>query len=77
VPGRLVYVCFTCSLLHGRLLLGTTALSSSVSLQRPHPTMSMHSIREMCGTDDVETAYAHFRAFFETFTATDRSVLKS
>ena len=37
--------------------------------------MSMHSIREMCGTDDVETAYAHFRAFFETFTATDRSVL--
>lgn len=27
--------------------------------------LSMHSIREMCGTDDVGIAYKHFVAFFE------------
>ena len=29
------------------------------------PQLSMHSIREMCGTDDVDIAYNHFVAFFE------------
>eukprot|EP00798_Chlamydomonas_sp_ICE-L_P005202 gene5202-18429_t len=29
------------------------------------PQLSMHSIREMCGTDDVGIAYDHFLAFFE------------
>ena len=27
----------------------------------------MHSIREMCGTDDVDIAYNHFVAFFEVW----------
>jgi hypothetical protein len=29
------------------------------------PMLSMHSIREMCGTDDVDIGYNHFVAFFE------------
>ena len=31
------------------------------------PQLSMHSIREMCGTDDVDIAYNHFVAFFEVW----------
>jgi aspartyl aminopeptidase len=31
------------------------------------PQLSMHSIREMCGVDDVGYAYRHFKAFFEDF----------
>ena len=27
--------------------------------------LSMHSVREMCGTDDCDIAYAHFCAFYE------------
>jgi len=38
------------------------------------PQLSMHSVREMCGTDDVETSYKHFKAFFESFTAIDSTV---
>lgn len=34
----------------------------------------MHSIREMCGVDDVSHAYHHFRAFFEDFSYLDGSV---
>lgn len=29
------------------------------------PQLSMHSIREMCGADDVALAYKHFKSFFE------------
>eukprot|EP00271_Cylindrocystis_brebissonii_P006807 TRINITY_DN19633_c0_g2_i1.p1 TRINITY_DN19633_c0_g2~~TRINITY_DN19633_c0_g2_i1.p1 ORF type:complete len:579 (+),score=106.41 TRINITY_DN19633_c0_g2_i1:211-1737(+) len=29
------------------------------------PQLSMHSVREMCGTDDVAFGYEHFKAFFE------------
>mmetsp|Transcript_37294 Transcript_37294/g.117346 ORF Transcript_37294/g.117346 Transcript_37294/m.117346 type:complete len:583 (-) Transcript_37294:67-1815(-) len=35
------------------------------------PQLSMHSIREMCGTADVGLTCAHFRAFFEDFSALD------
>ncbi|KAK3235136.1 hypothetical protein CYMTET_54655 [Cymbomonas tetramitiformis] len=35
------------------------------------PQLSMHSVREMCGTDDIGHAYQHFKAFFEDFTALD------
>jgi len=38
------------------------------------PQLSMHSVREMCGTDDVETSYKHFKAFFETFSSVDQLV---
>ncbi|KAK9120029.1 hypothetical protein Scep_018122 [Stephania cephalantha] len=31
------------------------------------PQLSMHSIREMCATDDVTHAYEHFKAYFEEF----------
>mmetsp|Transcript_27672 Transcript_27672/g.81941 ORF Transcript_27672/g.81941 Transcript_27672/m.81941 type:complete len:237 (-) Transcript_27672:758-1468(-) len=36
--------------------------------------LSMHSIREMCGTDDVGLAYRHFVAFFEDFGALDATL---
>lgn len=29
------------------------------------PQLAMHSIREMCGVDDVALAQAHFAAFFK------------
>ncbi|DBB11140.1 TPA: hypothetical protein ACH3X3_006599 [Trebouxia sp. C0006] len=35
------------------------------------PQLSMHSIREMCGTKDIEYSYEHFKAFFQDFTALD------
>jgi aspartyl aminopeptidase len=35
------------------------------------PQLSMHSVREMCGTEDIEICYKHFRAFFENFAAID------
>jgi len=35
------------------------------------PQLSMHSIREMCGVDDVGHSYSHFKAFFEDFSALD------
>jgi aspartyl aminopeptidase len=35
------------------------------------PMLSMHSVREMCGCDDVGYAVAHLRAVFERFTALD------
>lgn len=35
------------------------------------PQLSMHSIREMCGVDDVGYSYNHFKAFFEDFSALD------
>eukprot|EP00195_Chlamydomonas_chlamydogama_P003838 CAMPEP_0202920920 /NCGR_PEP_ID=MMETSP1392-20130828/77107_1 /ASSEMBLY_ACC=CAM_ASM_000868 /TAXON_ID=225041 /ORGANISM="Chlamydomonas chlamydogama, Strain SAG 11-48b" /LENGTH=522 /DNA_ID=CAMNT_0049614441 /DNA_START=192 /DNA_END=1760 /DNA_ORIENTATION=- len=36
------------------------------------PQLSMHSIREMCGTDDVAIAYNHFLAFYEEFSKLDK-----
>ena len=35
---------------------------------------AMHSIREMCGTDDVKHAYDHFVAFFEEFASIDATL---
>ncbi|PNW77411.1 hypothetical protein CHLRE_10g435300v5 [Chlamydomonas reinhardtii] len=36
--------------------------------------LSMHSIREQCGADDVAIAYDHFLAFFKEFSALDASL---
>ena len=36
--------------------------------------LSMHSIREMCGTDDIDLSKRHFQAFFEDFTQLDATV---
>ncbi|XP_031485740.1 probable aspartyl aminopeptidase isoform X2 [Nymphaea colorata] len=35
------------------------------------PQLSMHSIREMCGVDDVLHSYEHFKAFFQEFFGLD------
>ena len=38
------------------------------------PQLSMHSIREMCGVDDVDYSYRHFKAFFEYFSELDKTI---
>jgi len=38
------------------------------------PQLSMHSVREMMGVDDVAIAHEHFKAFFETFSAVDEEL---
>ncbi|KAK9117498.1 hypothetical protein Sjap_016445 [Stephania japonica] len=38
------------------------------------PQLSMHSIREMCATDDVTHAYEHFKAYFEEFCELDARI---
>jgi aspartyl aminopeptidase len=35
------------------------------------PMLSMHSVREMCGADDVQHAVRHFSAVYEKFSGTD------
>jgi aspartyl aminopeptidase len=35
------------------------------------PQLSMHSIREMCGTEDIDICARHFTAFFDHFAAVD------
>lgn len=39
------------------------------------PQLSMHSIREMCGTQDVDISYQHFRQFYAHFSEIDRSLV--
>ncbi|KAL6518323.1 hypothetical protein OROMI_034024 [Orobanche minor] len=36
------------------------------------PQLSMHSVREVCGKDDVDIAYRHFKAFYKTFSSIDK-----
>ncbi|TVU37007.1 hypothetical protein EJB05_18970, partial [Eragrostis curvula] len=38
------------------------------------PQLSMHSVREMCGKEDIDTTYMHFKAFFEMFSDIDRKL---
>lgn len=38
------------------------------------PQLSMHSIREMCGADDIAIAYDHFVAFFQDFSKLDATL---
>ncbi|XP_024973137.1 probable aspartyl aminopeptidase isoform X1 [Cynara cardunculus var. scolymus] len=38
------------------------------------PQLSMHSVREVCGKEDVDIAYNHFKAFYETFSSIDRKL---
>ncbi|GBG00409.1 aspartyl aminopeptidase-like, partial [Raphidocelis subcapitata] len=38
------------------------------------PQLAMHSIREMCGVDDVALATEHFTAFFRDFSALDATL---
>ncbi|KAM7463808.1 hypothetical protein LguiA_031929 [Lonicera macranthoides] len=35
------------------------------------PQLSMHSVREICGKEDVDIAYKHFKAFYQTFSSVD------
>ncbi|KAF3434485.1 hypothetical protein FNV43_RR25588 [Rhamnella rubrinervis] len=36
--------------------------------------LSMHSVREICGKEDIDFAYKHFKAFFQTFSRIDRKL---
>ncbi|KAE8038788.1 hypothetical protein FH972_011262 [Carpinus fangiana] len=36
--------------------------------------LSMHSAREICGKEDVDIAYKHFKAFYQTFSSIDRKL---
>ncbi|KAG5533052.1 hypothetical protein RHGRI_027326 [Rhododendron griersonianum] len=36
--------------------------------------LSMHSIREICAKDDIDIAYKHFKAFYQTFPSVDRKL---
>ncbi|XP_035541354.1 probable aspartyl aminopeptidase isoform X1 [Juglans regia] len=36
--------------------------------------LSMHSVREICGKEDVDIAYKHFKAFYQTFSSIDRKL---
>ncbi|XP_022934027.1 probable aspartyl aminopeptidase isoform X1 [Cucurbita moschata] len=38
------------------------------------PQLSMHSIREMCATDDVDHSYEHFKAYYEEFSNLDQKI---
>ncbi|XP_021887853.1 probable aspartyl aminopeptidase [Carica papaya] len=37
--------------------------------------LSMHSVREICGKEDIDTAYRHFKAFYQTFSSIDRKLM--
>ncbi|KAL9268484.1 putative aspartyl aminopeptidase [Drosera capensis] len=39
------------------------------------PQLSMHSVREICGREDVDIAYKHFKAFYRTFSSIDRTLV--
>ncbi|PON70672.1 Peptidase M [Trema orientale] len=36
--------------------------------------LSMHSVREICGKEDIDYAYQHFKAFYQTFSNIDRKL---
>ncbi|XP_055830908.1 probable aspartyl aminopeptidase isoform X3 [Solanum dulcamara] len=36
--------------------------------------LSMHSVREVCGKEDVDSAYEHFKAFYQSFSSIDRKL---
>ncbi|KAL0401535.1 UNVERIFIED_CONTAM: putative aspartyl aminopeptidase [Sesamum latifolium] len=36
--------------------------------------LSMHSVREICGKEDVDIAYKHFKAFYRTFSSIDKKL---
>ncbi|KAL4576745.1 hypothetical protein LXL04_012844 [Taraxacum kok-saghyz] len=38
------------------------------------PQLSMHSVREICGKEDVDIAYNHFKAFYQTFSSVDKKL---
>ncbi|CAN6697503.1 unnamed protein product [Malus baccata var. baccata] len=38
------------------------------------PQLSMHSVREICGKEDVDIAYKYFKAFYQTFSSIDKEL---
>ena len=38
------------------------------------PQLSMHSVREMCGVEDVDICFRHFTAFYDNFAKVDATV---
>ncbi|KAK9283992.1 hypothetical protein L1049_012250 [Liquidambar formosana] len=37
--------------------------------------LSMHSVREVCGKEDIDIAYKHFKAFYQTFSSIDKKLI--
>ncbi|XP_061996992.1 probable aspartyl aminopeptidase [Rosa rugosa] len=37
--------------------------------------LSMHSVREICGKEDIDIAYKYFKAFYQTFSSIDRKLI--
>ncbi|CAN0900598.1 Probable aspartyl aminopeptidase [Linum grandiflorum] len=38
------------------------------------PQLSMHSVREVCAKEDIDIAYKHFKAFYESFSSVDKKL---
>ncbi|BBG96940.1 Zn-dependent exopeptidases superfamily protein, partial [Prunus dulcis] len=38
------------------------------------PQLSMHSVREICGKEDIDIAYKHFKAFYQAFSSIDKKL---
>ncbi|CAN1140019.1 Probable aspartyl aminopeptidase [Linum perenne] len=38
------------------------------------PQLSMHSVREVCAKEDIDIAYRHFKAFYESFSSIDKKL---
>ncbi|KAF9599379.1 hypothetical protein IFM89_036865 [Coptis chinensis] len=36
--------------------------------------LSMHSVREICGKEDIDIAYKHFKAFYKSFSSVDKKL---
>lgn len=41
------------------------------------PTIDLRfcSVREVCGKEDIDIAYKHFKAFYQTFSSIDRKLI--
>ncbi|KAL6125511.1 hypothetical protein ACLB2K_073568 [Fragaria x ananassa] len=37
--------------------------------------LSMHSVREICGKEDIDVAHKYFKAFYQTFSSIDRKLI--
>jgi len=60
-----------CGTTIGPILSGDTGVRT---VDIGNPQLSMHSIREMCGVDDISSCIDLCKAFFEEFTAFDKTI---
>ncbi|CAA6667582.1 unnamed protein product [Spirodela intermedia] len=60
---------------HGMRIHDRPILASGVGIRTVDcgiPQLSMHSVREICGKEDVDIAYNHFMAFYQSFSSIDQ-----